>query len=748
MKITLVTASFNDIVHGTFNDKKTGCGINLLKPDTASRYHRSGQMTDLGEITCEKCKSKIAKEIIKADSKEMKLLLKEERMRAKKGLDEDGLVALSELEVKPTGQYTEPEPETAESVTVNNNSENNKNPVYTDDLAQFAIQKSKSEPDKPAESEQEDDFLNQFAIRKPQEEPDFEPEPENDFLAQFAIQKSDENISAENIVDDDDEEDFLAQFSISSPAKTDDYEEPEKLPVIDDISSVVKSIQKSPDVNVPPESYKNEDDILSMFSLESKNIQTEDNLFSSHSDEKQLSNILQSEPEIEDISVPVPDDFDTPEIEDISVPIPDDFDTPEIEDISVPVPDDFDTPEIEDISVPIPDDFDTPEIEDISVPIPDDFDTPEIEDISVHVPDDFDTPEIEDISVHVPDDFDTPEFEDIYTTDIKEKQAIRTSVPEYAQPVTTPVIDDISEAVTALNTQPIKQATPSPVQQITPPPVQQFVPPPIQYITPPPIQQTTPPPVQPIASAGAMGQIMSVPQLTGYDQNGQPIYTYVQMQLQGYDQNGQPIFIPILEQSMSIPVTPTPSPVAPASTMYNKNTRLQEAVAAAQEIPTSSMNMTPGQRIAAAEAAKGSPVSANVSKIATNPHARSTSQAFISAISESKEYANKSLTETQGLKPKTNVLDSIEDVLSQLGDNSLKEKKEAEAKLKQNIPVFNEYKAPQKNSGSFSSPVPSASKSPSANMMDVPLSKADQKALKKQQKIDAKFQKEMAKRKK
>ena len=668
MKITLVTASFNDIVHGTFNDKKTGCGINLLKPDTASRYHRSGQMTDLGEITCEKCKSKIAKEIIKADSKEMKLLLKEERMRAKKGLDEDGLVALSELEVKPTGQYTEPEPETAESVTVNNNSENNKNPVYTDDLAQFAIQKSQSEPDKPAESEQEDDFLNQFAIRKPQEEPDFEPEPENDFLAQFAIQKSDENISAENIVDDDDEEDFLAQFSISSPAKTDDYEEPEKLPVIDDISSVVKSIQKSPDVNVPPESYKNEDDILSMFSLESKNIQTEDDLFSSHSDEKQLSNILQSEPEIEDIAVPIFDNFDTPEIEDISV--------------------------------------------------------------------------------HVPDDFDTPEIEDIYTTDIKEKQAIRTSVPEYAQPVTTPVIDDISEAVTALNTQPIKQATPSPVQQITPPPVQQFVPPPIQYITPPPIQQTTPPPVQPIASAGAMGQIMSVPQLTGYDQNGQPIYTYVQMQLQGYDQNGQPIFIPILEQSMSIPVTPTPSPVAPASTMYNKNTRLQEAVAAAQEIPTSSMNMTPGQRIAAAEAAKGSPVSANVSKIATNPHARSTSQAFISAISESKEYANKSLTETQGLKPKTNVLDSIEDVLSQLGDNSLKEKKEAEAKLKQNIPVFNEYKAPQKNSGSFSSPVPSASKSPSANMMDVPLSKADQKALKKQQKIDAKFQKEMAKRKK
>ncbi|MDE5936288.1 MAG: hypothetical protein K2G83_02655, partial [Ruminococcus sp.] len=344
------------------------------------------------------------------------------------------------------------------------------------------------------------------------------------------------------------------------------------------------------------------------------------------------------------------------------------------------------------------------------------------------VPDDIDAPEIENIAAPVPDDFDAPEIEYIATSDIKEKQEIKISVPESVQSVTAPVIDDISAAVASLNIPPVQQSTPSPIQQITPPPVQQFA----------------PPPVQPIA-AGAMGQIMSVPQLTGYDQNGQPIYTYVQMQLQGYDQNGQPIFTPLLDQSMSMPAASAPAPI---STMYNKNTRLQEAIAAAQEIPTSSMNMTPGQRIAAAEAAKGSPVSANVSKIATNPHSRSTSQAFISAISESKEYANKSLTETQGLRPKTNVLDSIEDVLSQLGDNSLKEKKEAEAKLKQNVPVFNEYKAPQRNNSSFSSPVPSASKSPSANMMDVPLSKADQKALKKQQKIDAKFQKEMAKRKK
>ena len=37
MNITLVTTSFNDEVHATFNDKRTGCGINLLKPEIHSK---------------------------------------------------------------------------------------------------------------------------------------------------------------------------------------------------------------------------------------------------------------------------------------------------------------------------------------------------------------------------------------------------------------------------------------------------------------------------------------------------------------------------------------------------------------------------------------------------------------------------------------------------------------------------------------------------------------------------------------
>ena len=54
MDITLITAVGSDLVHGTENDKKTGCGINLLKADNVTRYRRAGTMTDLKEITCEK----------------------------------------------------------------------------------------------------------------------------------------------------------------------------------------------------------------------------------------------------------------------------------------------------------------------------------------------------------------------------------------------------------------------------------------------------------------------------------------------------------------------------------------------------------------------------------------------------------------------------------------------------------------------------------------------------------------------
>lgn len=108
MDITLITAVGSDLVHGTENDKKTGCGINLLKADNVTRYRRAGTMTDLKEITCEKCKSNLAKKIIKADKKEMARLLKEEKQREKMGVADEGIVPLGNTTARITVSRRKP----------------------------------------------------------------------------------------------------------------------------------------------------------------------------------------------------------------------------------------------------------------------------------------------------------------------------------------------------------------------------------------------------------------------------------------------------------------------------------------------------------------------------------------------------------------------------------------------------------------------------------------------------------------
>ncbi|MDE5835072.1 MAG: hypothetical protein K2H26_06080, partial [Ruminococcus sp.] len=154
--------------------------------------------------------------------------------------------------------------------------------------------------------------------------------------------------------------------------------------------------------------------------------------------------------------------------------------------------------------------------------------------------------------------------------------------------------------------------------------------------------------------------------------------------------------------------------------------------------------LTPGQKIAAAAAAKGGmPASAaNISKIAVHEHSRSTSQVFINAIAESKEYANKSLTETQGNQARNmQVLGSVEDMLSFMGDNSEKEKRQKQESMKKNVPVYQEYKASSANNVRTSQPRPQKSAEPSR-----PLTKAELREKKKQEKIDAKFKKDLAKK--
>lgn len=810
MNITLVMTSFNDEVHGTFNDKRTGCGINMLKPENVTRYRRGGKMTDLGELTCERCKARIAKEMIKSDQKEMKAILKEERLRAKKGIEDEGIIPLGNTTAKITSAQNVPPPQPAPAPEAVQPAptpapeppkpayQPNGAPALNDDLAQFAIQKPVEEEKKENnyfEAERPALFESEPAPA-PAPAPQPETPPVDDFLAQFAIQKPDEPQQEET---QNDEADFLAQFAVSGPATEEaqpvETAEPAAPPVIDDISAALQAMEqnsyipqqpKAPEPAPAPEviqpapvqtapapvkeekqahNYENDWDTLA------------NQLFSGVEDAVQP--VVEAIKPVVDIIQPAVEEVKAPVLEDIgeniseAAPVqaaPVEETKPAVEEITAPVLEDIgeDIPKItapvqpapvEEIKPVQPVAEEKPVIDDISAaisamnipaapkaaPINDDL---VLEDIS----DDDDDDAFELISPDLePKEEKAPILDDISEaiSAMNIPAAAPAPVKEAPAPVqSAPVINDISSALSALNAQPTPVgAVPSQSAPVQPAPVP--VKPVAAPVQPAPVQPTPvtvkPVPVQtaapnPAAPAGTPGQVISVPQITGYDSLNQPIYSYIQMQIQGYDQNGQPVLVPLPGQNIPVPTATT------FSQRFNQNTRLRDAIAAAQEIPTSTKDMTPGQRIAAADAAKGTPISANVSKIATNAHTKSTSQAFISAISESKEYANQSLTETQGLQQRTSVLNSVEDVLSQLGDNSLKEKKLAEAKAQTNVPTYQEYKAPTQRSTYSPRPAAAPVARP-AQPDDRFLTKSELKAKKKQDKIDAKFQRDMAKRK-
>ena len=815
MNITLVMTSFNDEVHGTFNDKRTGCGINMLKPENATRYRRGGKMTDLGELTCERCKARIAKEMIKSDQKEMKAILKEERIKAKKGIEDEGIVPLGnttaritsaqnvqpQQPVQPQAPAAIPAPEPPKPAYQPNGA-----PALNDDLAQFAIQKPVEEEEKANnyfDAERPNLFGNEpEPAPAPATAPAPQPEtpPVDDFLAQFAIQKPDEPQQDESASA---ETDFLAQFAVSGSATEEvqpaEAAEPAAPPVIDDISAALQAMEqnsyipqqpKAPEPAPAPEviqpapvqtapapikeekqahNYENDWDTLAnqLFSGVEDMVQPVAEAVKPVVDA--IQPVAEEKPVIDDISAaisainipaapkaaPINDDLI---LEDIS----DDDDDDAFELISPDL-----EPKVE--KAPVLDDI-SEAISAMNIPAAPPAPAP----VQAAPAQPAAAPVIDDISSALSALNAQPTPVGAVPSQTAPVQPAVAPVQPVAAPVepapapvqpavapvqsvAAPVIDDISSALSALNAQPTPvgavpsqtapvqpvaapvEPAPAPVQPVAAPaePAPAPVKPTPVTVKPVPVQTAAP---NPAAPAGAPGQVISVPQITGYDSLNQPIYSYIQMQIQGYDQNGQPVLVPLPGQNIPVPTATT------FSQRFNQNTRLRDAIAAAQEIPTSTKDMTPGQRIAAADAAKGTPISANVSKIATNAHTKSTSQAFISAISESKEYANQSLTETQGLQQRTSVLNSVEDVLSQLGDNSLKEKKLAEAKAQTNVPAYQEYKAPTQRSTYAPRPAAAPVARP-AQPDDRFLTKSELKAKKKQDKIDAKFQKDMAKRK-
>ena len=439
-----------------------------------------------------------------------------------------------------------------------------------------------------------------------------------------------------------------------------------------------------------------------------------------------------AEPVIEDIVPPV--------IEGIAPPVLDEIKTPEapaepvIEEIAPPVLDEIKVPEtpaepvIEDIAPPVIEDLVPPQLEDIPAPA----EIPSVPEAAA-VPEPPKAPVL------------TDNIEDIVVPDMSSyNSGFNQNIPQqpvYQQPVTPvqPVYQQPAAPV-----QPVYQQPVAPVQPVYQQPAAPATAPEAEsiegdennmnkyrYSTPVFADEIkNPAPVQAAPVSEEQPQIIMVPQFAGYDANGQPIYNYVQMKMAGRDANGQPIFAPI--QGQGIPAAPPQAPAAQANPVPQ--------AAPVQPVQPAPVQTAPVQAQAAPiqNPAGYKAPTANVSKIAVNPHPKATSQAFITAISNAKSYSDKSLLDTQGLQKNAPLFDSIEDVLSQMGDNSVKAKRQ-QAAAQKDVQV-SEYKAPARSSSS------SAVKKTAVEQDERFMTKAELKAKKKQDKIDAQFKKDLAKR--
>ena len=831
MEITLIKAIKGNEVHGSDNPRRTGCGINLTKPENISRYITNGAMSDLNEINCEKCKMILAKRMIKADRKEMKNMIKEEKMRAKKGLGDENIVPLGGTQsnsylpdagsrrptavpmpsVRPTVTATttinksepfssQPMPAAVQPITpapapvspVQNTAPapsvaptpapvqpqlaptgfNNSNFVNNDFMNSFAIPKQEAPQPQPAPVQNTapvDDILSQFAIPK-QEAPQEQPAPvqntapvNNDVLSQFAIPAPQNNAFDEPKVEKDapfDIDAALAQFAIpptNKPADTLIPEPPKNVATNIDDALAQFSIPAPQTVAQPEpvQEVKNEapkpfdiDDALRQFSIPVPNTSAPE--AEVIGDEPKATNPYENNDviEIENLA-PVAEEavptWDTVADQLFSA------DTPAVEEIA-PIAQETVAPVIEEIA-PIAQETVAPVIEEIA-PVAQEAVAPVIEEIAPAVEETV-APVIEEIA---------PIVEEVAAPAIEETPAPTTVIEETVTTTSSQPVENASPEVNKYQyTTPFADEAPKQEQNeklhVYTPPVFPDEPVAPQMAAPQPMQAAPvvpTVPVQPVAPQSEAQTMMGapiipnanqavnpvpqqtvpftapVPQIMGYDANGQPIYAYVQQQFMGYDANGQPLFAPVQMPMMnmqpnlaSFGVNPNAAaPVAPAQPIAPQPAPMAQPVV--QPVPPMAQPVQP---------APCQPSQIHLSKV-DEGKMKNMPDAVASAVAKSRGQQNKNIFDMQGIAMP--VIDSIEGALSQMGEDVRTKQEIIDSNT--STPVFEEYKAPPKMNYN------QQPRSSAPNKENRPLSRADIKNLKKQEKIDAKFKKELAKR--
>ena len=809
MEITLIKSVNGNEIHGTENNKKTGCGINLTKPENIGRYIPNGVMTDLIDMNCEKCREVLAKKMIKADKKERARILREEKMLEKRGIIDENIVPLGGTSAKITGSsenslnYSSPaqtyQKSTAASVsapinTVNSvntpisPTSNNNSAQHDDIMSQFAIPSPNAQQPvhTPSNSKKADDVLSQFAIPSPNKAVNDTP-PEtskpiasniDEALAQFAIPvpqmnnfKVESNIQKPAPQDNTsvDMDDTLAQFAIPSP--TTNTASINTVPNSNYIDNDIEVIGETPKETT----HYNDDEVVDIDEM-------------THINGKPVSDIS-----VKEISDTIEDDL--AEIKNQWEAFASDFfsgnDYTETENTStvsnvndeIQSADNLSASEISENNE-LNSQYDEPAHDEINSTFSG-FDSVDSEIAEPEVAEEIPEEVIEEPIISEIDN--TSETYEDSETVINEIPKTNSNQYHYTSPFeetehqtqaadihryTAPVFPD------EVNTSPMEEIkipntfnnenTVNTAQNIPNIPVQPVMP-----------QQ----------------QFAAIPQLVGYDPNGQPLYAYVQQPIVGYDQNGQPIFAPIQPMQQITPVqqiSPMPNAVpiqpivqntvppvqniAPMQSIEPVQQTVQNTVPPVQNIapmqsiepvqPTENLQNADFTRTAhtsgnvqmpqteeiqipqtieqAVEAMQnGTPMRSNITELHPEQIHLSTVEdnnkqipdSVASAMAKSREKQKTNIFDMQGIEMP--VIDSIEDALSQMGGNVKKKEQTMQDTV---VPIFEEYKAPPKN------PPRTLPKENKEKGPERPLTKAEIKRRKKQDKIDAKFKKDLAKR--